>query len=404
MKANLFTAALAGSLLLGCSTDRVAGKTTTTTNGLAVVLTDGTPVARFHIRYSDQPLTAQGLALSHADLNGMAGRVDSLTHATWTLAQAEDSSGEYVAIVQDLKVGDSLRTITLQPAVHLQGHLDGYALSDSAGVATLGVAYSFLTAVADSTGSLSFSGALPAGQYQILGMLPDSGSQDSVQAWGSLAVSADSLAYVARGAGVLLQADTVKPSTLQPKTKPTIRWIDDFNDGDITPLHGVFYNSPSWHTYSRDWTFKIPASTSTTDLKATMVHDSIRNSGIYQATGVCNSAQSWLSLSTWLNGRDSVDVSATDSICVSYWADNGIKLEFFRNVILPDSIHPRFYQTLPGRSHWTDTCLAIASFSVDTLNPVGMQTWKDFAKGLHSFQILAHAHDTLMRLDDIYLK
>lgn len=376
---------LLAGLLASCGGDRLAGKTTTTSNGgdLVALGPDGAPLAGCVALAARSWNPETGTPGVVDTLRGDASGTIALDREAYAFVEIQDGAGALGASLRRVLVADGdRRTIPLDTLRELAGRW-----ADRAGVAQgrLFLDSSFQSAsLSDSNGSFRFA-RVARGTYD-LKLAADTGS---VRSMGSIRLDRGAVRYTGSG-NVLLEGDT----TLSPL------WIDDFESGTYWPLLRPSVRGVSpWFMWWTETDMILPTATAPDSILAAIGPDSLRPGRTFHARFQTTGGNALIAAGIT---NMELDLRARREVCLSYRTDSPLRIEFQRDSV--GAIRPVLSSTLPAAPAWRDTCAATADFVPASDTPDSLSTWDAFARRVLVIQFVASTGATHLDLDDIRLR
>jgi len=381
MSALRFMTLVLGILWLwGCGTD-YAGKTTTTTNGLAVLNRQGQPVANARIilvhQWSDHDSYLADTV--HTDSLGiLAFPPQFIQSLAFVLVDdPERGLGSLIrnSVLQQIPEQQMTQIWldTLLPMeIRLSGHSDIPFYLDS----------SLYSGVLDSQG-FALLPAIPMG-YHDLWIIED--QNEFIK--GRLAVHEDSIIWNSWNLGDLaVEAQTPVQEIL---------WIENFEDGDVWPIPATNEDQGRWRLFIRAGQWVEPDSAQ--HFENALIWNRQRNSRQLSLRYIADSNISWavaqISPVYW-------DISSADSLCFWYRTDGRVKIEWLRQYISePDW---GAYQWIPANSSGADICLDLNRNTYNSAVPDSLKSWDKYSTWVVQFQFLLNHQGSYLELDDIRL-
>jgi len=359
-------------LVLGCSGhDNVGGKTTTTTNGLAIRFPDGSVPGKLSARIAKETWDYGTDSILVIDLQSDDQGVFEISTGDWAVLQIMNTAGDSGVWLQDFNIAkDSVLQVNFEPLITVR---------ETLGVSVAGLPV-FLrggiqSTLANEEGIFELS-QVPTGAWQTVSR----DSQDVIR--GVLYASGEDTEF-ARALG-----DYV------PNQKPAALLVDDFSDGDLDAFPGGEVPGAFWDLFESGAVLVQPA-----DLSEEELLQSFTDSGTIQIEYEEFLSGSWVALSLSWPGR--MDVRQLDSVCINMASNGNMKVEFVSPKIQQDTQAPGFYQELSAVMQMNSYCLYPAQWTAANTNPDSLLVWDDFAQSVSAFQILGRSGSTRFEVDQI---
>lgn len=355
--------------LASCGDDRVAGKTTTTGNGLIPVDETGTVIAGARARASSGWDTASASPTDTVELRQSSDGTILLDGRPWAFVEVRSPDGGQMALVRRPTTEGTARLV-LEPTDTLDLRWVDHAQHPRARAV---VESSFVSGPVGSAGEIALSGAFGP----IAEMILETGTGSFLPA------------------GAILDGSLVSSSlNLLAGTRPLPLWIDDFEGvGGKSRLAQAWPGTSGWRSFLRNATATDPAVAG--PLAAAVGPSGPGGSRALSFSFGIDSANGWAAAQLTI---PFLDLRSRGKFCLEFRSQGRVKIEFLRSTTSGASA---FAVTVPASSAWKDTCLAIRSFAPADGNPAADSTWGAFADSVGVLQILALQGATSLGLDNL---
>jgi hypothetical protein len=376
---------IAMASLIGCGSDSVAGKTTTTGNGggLVALGPDGSALTGCVVLAARSWDPVHGLPGTVDTLRSSASGNIPLPQETYAFLEIQDSERTLGAWTKSVFVPEgSHRTIVLDTMRPIAGRW-----ADRAGIASgrLFLDSSFRsTTLPNADGSFTF-GKVPTGDYA---MVLDADAKP-LRPMGSVHLEARDVRY--RGSGnILLTGDT----TGSPL------WIDDFESGSVLPLlHRSVPTASAWYVWASLATMTLPNLSQSDSILQAIGPDSTRPGRSFHSRFVTQDPYAWVALG--IVGME-IDLSARSQLCFSYRSDTLLKIQFQRDSV--GAVRPTLSSTIPSARQWRDVCVATSGFVPNSDTPDSLKVWGAFGRRVLVLEFQTPSGGTFLDIDDIRLR
>ncbi len=363
---------LSALLLLGCADDQVAGKSTTTGNGLLPLDESGRVVMGVTARGAHGWDTATQRPTDTTRLLQRADGWIDLEGNAWAFVELRDSSGTRGSLIRRISDATTLE-LSLQPALSLQARwLDHATFPGSRALAES----SFTASAVDDSGNWTIEGFVPEGTR--LGFATPSG------------------AFLP--AGRLANTSLLDLSlNLSLPSGPLPLVVDDFEGSPPTPrLAQAWPGTSRWHLFPRVATLLDPSGTDSLSVRSAIRTEAARVGHFLSFSFRADSAASYVAAQV---SFPAMDLRARRNLCFQYRSDRRVKVE----LLGPDTTSgaPGFSLYVPASAAWADTCVEVSDLMAQPQNAASVSTWSAFAFRVRTLQFLATSGSSYLGLDDI---
>jgi hypothetical protein len=366
----LFLAGLMSILSCG-SSEKVSGKTTTTTNGLAIVDSSGNQLAGLRIFAAKETWSREGGIPDPEMLLADESGNFFLEAGTYFLQISRNDGDSGVWISDFIYSGDTTLMIELEKLYALSLNLE--ELNPELVV----VDGALLSAAPSATGQVILRG-LPAGEWELLTVNSN---------------TADLRVIAAINEG----ASEVRFKVADDEGLNGIKF-EDFEDANLQTGE-TFGLAGNWYFFEQQATLIQPADLSQESLLLSLVLDSLTDSQVLEVEAGTIGSGGWVALS--LSFENAADIRRVDSLCLSLRSESNLKIEWVRPKGTLDKA-PGFFMTYePEGSDWADVCIHKDEFGADRGNPEDFKDWEEFAKAVSAMQILSTASNSNFAVDNI---
>lgn len=354
--------------LTSCGDDRVAGKTTTTGNGLIPVDETGTVIVGARARASTGWDTLSASPTDTVELRQTSDGTILLDDRIWAFVEILSPDGSTSALVR--RPGpDSRKRVDLGRPTDLSlTWIDHDQFPGARAV----VESSFVASPVGPSGNFAVRGATGSDSRLLLVT-----ADRKTLAGGELRdgrIASTSLNFLAGGS-------------------PQPLWIDDFEGGAASRLGRSWPGTSGWTSFFR-------AAKPTNPPSSGSLAPAIAASGPDGSLALSFSF-SIDSTSGWATAQltfPRMDLRSRGRFCLEFRSQGRVKVEFLRSTTQGAS---SFAVSMPASSAWKDTCLAIRSFAPANGNPASDSTWASFADSVGVLQMLALQGATSLGLDNL---
>jgi hypothetical protein len=359
-------------LLLGCAGDQVAGKSTTTGNGLLPLDESGRVVMGVAARGAHG---WDSVAQRPTDTVRLVQRADGwidLQGDAWAFVELRDSSGLRGSLVRRVADGTTLE-LPLQAPISLQARwLDHATFPGSRAIAES----TFAAVPLDESGTWAIEGFVPEGTR--LGFATPSG------------------AFLTAGR---LRGDSLEDISLNLSrpTAPLPLLLDDFEGSPSIPrLAQAWPGTSRWRLFPRVATLLDPSGTDSLSVRSAIRTEAGRLGHFLSFSFQADSAASYVAAQV---SFPAMDLRERRSLCFQYRSDRRVKVE----LLGPDTSTgaPGFSLYVPPTASWEDTCVALSDLMAQPQNTAPNSTWAGFAGRVRVVQFLATSGSSYLGLDDI---
>lgn len=354
--------------LTSCGDDRVAGKTTTTGNGLIPVDETGSVIVGARARASSGWDTVALAPRDTVELRQSSDGTILLDGRPWAFVEIRSPDGGQMALVRRPATEGESRV-----ALGSSSNLDLYWVDHiRQPVARAVIDSSFVSGHVGSAGDIALAGAF--GSYATLLLKTEEG--------------------VLLPAGKILDGRLVGSSlNFLVGTRPLALWIDDFEGGGASRLGRSWPGTSGWTSFFR-W------AKPTNPPSAGSLAPAIAASGPDGSLGLSfsfsiDSANGWAAAQLVF---PPLDLRSRGRFCLEYRSQGRVKIEFLRSTTAGASA---FAATVPTSGAWRDTCLAVGTFLPASGNPPSDSTWANFADSVGVLQVLALEGANRLDLDNL---
>jgi hypothetical protein len=355
--------------LASCGDDRVAGKTTTTGNGLIPVDETGTVIVGARARASSGWDTLSASPTDTVELRQSSDGTILLDGRPWAFVEVRSPDGGQTALVRRPTTEGTARLV-LEPTDTLDLRWIDHAQHPEARAV---VESSFVSGPVGSAGDIALAGA-----------------------FGPLAKL-----ILETGTGSILPAGTILDGSLVQSSlnfvdgsSPQALWIDDFEGvGGKSRLAQAWPGTSGWTSFLRNATATDPPVAG--PLAAAVGPNGPGGSRALSFSFSFDSTSGWAAAQLLF---PIMDLRSRGRFCLEFRSQGRVKVEFLRSTTTGAS---GFAVTIPASSAWKDTCLAIRSFSPANGNPPADSTWASFADSVRVLQVLALPNATSLGLDNL---
>lgn len=354
--------------LASCGDDRVAGKTTTTGNGLIPVDGTGSVVLGAWARASSGWDTLLRAPTDTVELRQSADGTILLDDRLWAFVEVLSPDGSTSALVRRPGPESRMRVGLGRPTDLSLTWVDHDQYPGARAV----VESSFVASPVGPSGTFALRGATGA-ESRLLLVAADRRTLAGGEIRDGRIVSS-SLNFLAGGS-------------------PQPLWIDDFEGGGLSRLGRSWPGTSGWRSFFR-------AARPTNPPSAGSLAPAIAASGPDGSLALSFSF-SIDSASGWATAQlafPAMDLRARGRFCLEFRSQGRVKVEFLRSTTQGAS---GFAATIPASAAWKDTCLAIRSFAPANANPPADSTWASFADSVGVLQVLALQGATSLGLDNL---
>lgn len=356
----------------GCSNnDSIGGKTTTTTNGLAVRNPGGGIPGQIQARMAMKTWDYGTESIEVLDLHSDAQAVLDIPAGEWAVVQLMNDAGDSGVWLEDFTLEkDSVLEVEFQPLLSVRESLD---------IAAAGKPFylrgGIQSSVVNDQGVFELT-QIPAGKWEMV-------TRDSVDVIRGVLYAIDDSAEFARALD-----DYVA------EQQPAALLVDDFSDGNLDAFPGGEVPGAFWDLFESGAVLIQPA-----DLSEEELLQSFTDSGTIQVQYEEFETGSWVALSLFWPGR--MDVRQLDSLCVDMTADGNMKIEFVSPKLEDNTQAPGFYQNLSGPLSMDTYCFYPAQWDAASTNPDSLLVWDEFAQSVSALQILGRHGSTEFEIRQI---
>jgi len=374
---------LAVAGLVGCGTDSVAGKTTTTGNGggLVAMGPDGRPASGCLVL----------AARSWDPVRGAPGTVDTLRSDSDGRVELPQEAYAFVEVRDETRgLGAWMRRVSVSEGSFERLSLDTLrgvrGRWSSGGVAAEGRMYldsSFQSSALGSDGGFAFA-QVPAGTWA----LRQSSGIGPSRELGALRVDSGKARSLGDGSVTVLVDSTAAP-----------QWIDDFEAGSNIPrLHGSLPSVSPWYMWWVETNMTLPSSNDESSIVKAIGTDEARAGRSFHARFAPQGTSSWVALG--LTGLE-LDWSGREGLCFGYRSDTVLKIQLQRDSV--GAVRPTVSAWVPVSRAWRDVCVPFAAFVPNGDVPDSLKTWASFGKRILVVEFQT-AGGTSLDLDDILVR
>lgn len=363
---------LSSLLLLGCAGDQVAGKSTTTGNGLLPLDESGQVVMGVAARGAHG---WDSVARRPTDTVRLVQRADGwidLEGQSWAFVELRDASGARGSLVRRVTDRTTLELPLRAPLSLRARWLDHATFPGSRALAES----TFATSPVGDSGTWAIEGFVPEGTR--LGFATPSGS---FLAAGR--IRGDSLGDVSLN--------------LSRSSGPLSLLVDDFEGSPPTPRLALGWPGTSrWQLFPRVATLLDPSGNDSLSVRSAIRTDADRGGHFLSITLRADSAASYVAAQV---SFPALDLRERRSLCFQYRSDRRVKVELLGTD--SGSGAPGYSLYVPPTASWVDTCVALSDLDPQPQNPVWASTWTGFAARVRILQFLATSGSSHLGLDDI---
>lgn len=355
--------------LASCGDDRVAGKTTTTGNGLVPVDETGNVVFGARARASSGWDTLSASPTDTVELRQSSDGTILLDGRPWAFVEVRSPDGGRMALVRRPTTEETARLV-LEPTDNLDLRWVDHAQHPSARAV---VESSFVSGPVGSSGAIALAGAFGP----LAKLLLETGT-------GSILP-----------AGTILDGSLVQSSlNFVDGSSPQALWIDDFEaPGGVSRLSASWPGTSGWRSFLRNAVGIDPPGAGS--LAAAVVPSGPGGSFALSFTFRIDSTNGWAAAQL---AFPAMDLRSRGRFCLEYRSQGRLKVEFLRSTTPGASA---FAATLPTAGAWKDTCLSVGAFAPASGNPPGDSTWGAFADSVGVLQLLALQGANRLDLDNL---
>ena len=355
--------------LTSCGDDRVAGKTTTTGNGLIPVDETGTVIVGARARASSG---WDALSASPTDTVELRQSSDGTIHLDgrpWAFVEVRSPDGSRIALVRRPTTEGTARLVLQDPDALDLRWIDHARHPGARAV----VESSFVSGPVGSSGMIALSGAFVPRARLVL----------------------ETSTGTILPAGTMIDGRLVESSLNWLRgASPLPLWIDDFEStGGGSRLSASWPGTSGWRSFLRNAVGIDPPGAGS--LATAVVPSGPGGSLALSFTFRIDSTNGWAAAQLSV---PAMDLRSRGRFCLEYRSQGRLKVEFLRSTTPGASA---FAATLPTAGAWKDTCLAVGAFAPASGNAPVDSAWEAFADSVGVLQLLALQGANRLDLDNL---